>query len=190
MSTIFLFYLHYFLSFSNKIYLLHFLLTIREGNLMYKITIITLLLTQSLLASSYFKIKTIHGDIQVKLFESKAPNTVKRIKTLIKNKFYNGLRFHRVIPGFVIQGGDPKGNGTGGSGTKLKAEFNSEKHVLGTVAMARSQDFNSADSQFYISLGRHPHLDNKYTVFGKVSKGIEVVKKITKNDKMITVSLE
>lgn len=164
-------------------------LNIKKEIILLKI-IIALLLTTSLFASSNFRIKTVHGDIVVKLLEKKAPNTVKRIKELIKSKFYNGLKFHRVIKDFVVQGGDPKGNGTGGSGTKLKAEFNDEKHVLGTVAMARSQNINSADSQFYISLGVHPHLDNKYTVFGKVTKGIEVVKKVKQNDKMILVTLE
>ncbi len=159
---------------------------------MFKTLITIFLLSHSIttIANDSLRVKTIHGDIVIKLLEKKAPNTVKRIKYLVKKKFYNGLKFHRVIPGFVIQGGDPNGNGTGGSGTKLKAEFNDIKHVLGTVAMARSQQINSADSQFYISLGTHPHLDNNYTVFGMVTKGIEVVKKIKKNDKMIMINLE
>jgi cyclophilin family peptidyl-prolyl cis-trans isomerase len=136
------------------------------------------------------RIKTIKGDITITLLEKKAPNTVKRIKKLIKSNFYDGLVFHRVIPGFVVQGGDPKGNGTGGSGQNIKAEFNDTKHVLGTVAMARSQEINSADSQFYISLGTHPHLDNKYTVFGQVLNGVDVAKKLVKGDKMIKVIIE
>jgi peptidylprolyl isomerase len=136
------------------------------------------------------RIKTVHGDIVFNFYPKEAPNTTRRLKELISKGFYNGLKFHRVIPGFVIQGGDPKGNGTGGSGKNLVAEFNHHKHVPGTLAMARSSDPNSADSQFYISLGTHPHLDNKYTVFGFVKSGIEVAKKITSGDKMISVTLE
>lgn len=136
------------------------------------------------------RIKTVHGDIVFKFLVKDAPNTSARIQELIKQGFYNGLTFHRVIPGFVIQGGDPKGNGTGGSGKKLKAEFNHHKHVPGTVAMARSQDVNSADSQFYISTGTHPHLDGKYTVFGTVTEGLDVANKVQPGDKMLTVTLE
>lgn len=136
------------------------------------------------------RIKTIHGDIVFKFLNKDAPNTTERIKELISKNFYNGLTFHRVIPGFVIQGGDPKGNGTGGSGKNLKAEFNKNKHIPGTVAMARSSDPNSADSQFYISLGTHPHLDNQYTIFGYVESGLEIAQNIKRGDKMITVTLE
>lgn len=136
------------------------------------------------------RIKTAKGDIVFSFYEKDAPNTVKRIKELITKDFYNGLTFHRVIPGFVIQGGDPKGNGTGGSGKKLVAEFNSHKHIPGTVAMARSSDPNSADSQFYISLGTHPHLDNKYTVFGMVKSGLDVAEKISVGDKILSITLE
>lgn len=160
---------------------------------MNKLGLIVILLTITSISyanKNKARIKTIHGDIVIKFLPSKAPNTVKRIKHLIKEKFYNGLTFHRVIPGFVIQGGDPKGNGTGGSGVKLKAEFNDLKHVPGTVAMARSQNINSADSQFYISTGTHSHLDKKYTIFAKVIKGMDTVKSISKGDKMILVKLE
>lgn len=136
------------------------------------------------------RIKTVHGDIVFYFYKKDAPNTTARIKELITSGFYNGLTFHRVIPGFVVQGGDPKGNGTGGSGKNIVAEFNKNKHVPGTVAMARSSDPNSADSQFYISLGTHPHLDNKYTVFGFVGEGLDVANKIQKGDKMISVTLE
>lgn len=132
-------------------------------------------------------IQTKNGDIELKFYPKAAPKTVKRISELIKQGFYNGLTFHRVIPNFVAQGGDPKGNGTGGSGQSIPAEFNSIPHELGTLAMARSNDPNSADSQFYICLGRLPHLDNQYTVFGKVVKGMEVVKKIQPRDKMLKV---
>jgi cyclophilin family peptidyl-prolyl cis-trans isomerase len=133
-------------------------------------------------------IETQYGTIEIELFPKDAPKTVEQITGLIKKGFYNGLTFHRVVPGFVVQGGDPKGNGTGGSGKNIPAEFNSNKHVEGTVAMARSADPNSADSQFYISLGTHPHLDNQYTVFGKVVKGMDAVKKIKVGDKMTKVT--
>lgn len=157
---------------------------------MTKLIIITLLLAFKLSAKPILRIKTIKGDIRINLLKDQAPNTVKRITALAKKNFYDGLVFHRVIPGFVVQGGDPKGNGTGGSGQTIKAEFNKTKHVLGTVAMARSQEINSADSQFYISLGIHPHLDNQYTVFGQVIEGIDIVKKINKGDKMLKVIVE
>lgn len=133
-------------------------------------------------------IETAHGTIEAELYPKEAPKTVARITELVKQGFYNNLTFHRVVPGFVVQGGDPKGNGTGGSGTNLPAEFNSHKHVEGSLAMARATDPNSADSQFYISLGTHPHLDNQYTVFGKVTKGMEAVKKIQVGDKMTKVT--
>lgn len=132
-------------------------------------------------------IDTDHGTIEIELFPTDAPKTVARITELADQGFYNGLVFHRVVPSFVVQGGDPLGNGTGGSGKNLPAEFNSREHVEGTLAMARAQDPNSADSQFYISLGRHPHLDRSYTVFGQVKKGMDAVKKIKQGDKMLKV---
>jgi len=137
--------------------------------------------------ASMLVIETSHGTIEAELFADVAPKTVARIKELADKGFYNGLTFHRVVPGFVVQGGDPKGNGTGGSGKNLPAEFNSKKHVEGTLAMARAMDPNSADSQFYISLGTHPHLDNNYTVFGHVTNGMDAVKKIQVGDKMTKV---
>ncbi|MCO4753204.1 MAG: peptidylprolyl isomerase [Bacteriovoracaceae bacterium] len=140
--------------------------------------------------TSSVRVKTVHGDIVLDLFPDKAPITTARFKELVSKGFYNGLTFHRVIPNFVVQGGDPAGNGTGGSGKKLKAEFNDTKHVKGTLAMARASDINSADSQFYIALGTLPHLDGKYTVFGKVKKGLEVLDKIRKGDKMLSVTAE
>ncbi len=135
-------------------------------------------------------IETSYGNIEAELFPEDAPKTVERITELVKKGFYNGLTFHRVVPGFVVQGGDPKGNGTGGSGKNLKAEFNSKKHVEGTLAMARAADPDSADSQFYIALGTIPHLDNQYTVFGQVTKGMDAVKKIKMGDKMIKVTVK
>jgi cyclophilin family peptidyl-prolyl cis-trans isomerase len=120
--------------------------------------------------------KTTKGTIKFKFYTNDAPSTAKRFAELVQAKFYNGLAFHRVVPGFVVQAGDPKSKnkndatvGTGGSGQKLKAEFNGRKHVRGTVAMARAADPHSADSQFYVALGTFPHLDNNYTVFGQVT---------------------
>ena len=133
---------------------------------------------------------TTEGVIKFKFYPKEAPKTVNRIIELIQSGFYNGLSFHRVVPGFVVQGGDPVGNGTGGSGQKLDAEFNNRRHVEGAVAMARAADPNSADSQFYISLGTSPHLDNNYTVFGQVTEGMDVAKKIKMGDKMTTVALQ
>lgn len=142
------------------------------------------------LSASKAIIKTVHGNIVFKFYPKQAPNTTTRIIQLIKNGFYDGLNFHRVVPNFVIQGGDPKGNGTGGSGQNLKAEFNDLQHIEGTVAMARAQDPDSADSQFYIALNTLKNLDGKYTIFGQVVEGIEVVKKIQVGDKMLSVSFE
>lgn len=148
-------------------------------------------------ANPMMVIETKYGPIEIELFPSDAPKTVARIQELVKQGFYDGLSFHRVVPGFVVQGGDPlskNGNsqavGTGGSGQNLPAEFNSRKHLEGTVAMARAMDVNSADSQFYISLGTHPHLDGNYTVFGTVTKGIENVKKIQQGDKMDRITMK
>lgn len=132
-------------------------------------------------------IETNYGTIEAELYPEDAPKTVARITELANKKFYDGLTFHRIIPGFVAQGGDPSGNGTGGSGTKLKAEFNKRKHLEGTLAMARAADPDSADSQFYICLGSQPHLDNQYTVFGQVVKGLDAVKKLKIGDKMTKV---
>lgn len=134
-------------------------------------------------------IKTINGNIVFKFYPKKAPATVSRIAQLVTSGFYDNLTFHRVIPGFVIQGGDPTGTGSGGSGTLLKAEFNDIPHVRGTVAMARAQDINSADSQFYIALSTLPHLDNNYTVFGQVVEGDEFLDKVLPNDKILSATI-
>ena len=134
-------------------------------------------------------LKTVHGDITLKFYPLKAPHTVTRIIKLIQSSFYNQLIFHRVVPNFVVQGGDPTGTGRGGSGVQLKAEFNSIQHIKGTVAMARGASPDSADSQFYIALTTLPHLDKKYTVFGQVVDGLPILDKIAKNDKIISISL-
>jgi peptidylprolyl isomerase/peptidyl-prolyl cis-trans isomerase B (cyclophilin B) len=129
------------------------------------------------------------GEIRMEFFPEDAPKTVENFVGLAKKGFYNGLAFHRVVPGFVVQGGDPKGNGTGGPGYTIKAEFNNQKHVRGSVAMARSQHPDSAGSQFYICYGPHPHLDRQYTVFGRVTAGMEHVDKINQGDRMTTVAI-
>ena len=129
------------------------------------------------------------GEIRLEFFPEDAPKTVENFVTLAKKGFYNGLNFHRVVPDFVVQGGCPKGNGTGGPGYTVKAEFNKQKHVRGTLAMARSQDPDSAGSQFYICYGNTPHLDGQYTVFGKVVAGMELVDRIKQGDKMTSVTI-
>ena len=122
--------------------------------------------------------ETSRGTINLELFDKDAPGTVKNFCDLAKKGFYDGLSFHRVIKGFMIQGGCPRGTGTGGPGWEVKAEFNAIKHEPGTVSMARSQHPDSAGSQFFICLERTPHLDGKYTAFGQVIKGMDVVKAI------------
>jgi len=129
------------------------------------------------------------GEIRLEFYPEDAPKTVENFVTLAKKGFYNGLNFHRVVPDFVVQGGCPKGNGTGGPGYQVKAEFNKQKHVRGTLAMARSQDPDSAGSQFYICYGNTPHLDGQYTVFGKVLSGMEHVDRIKQGDKMTSVTI-
>ncbi len=122
--------------------------------------------------------------IKLELNESAAPITVKNFKKLVNQNFYDGLIFHRVIKGFMIQGGDPTGTGMGGSDEKIKGEFsvnginNPLKHTRGVISMARSQDPDSASSQFFIMHQDSPHLDGSYAAFGKVVEGIEVVDKI------------
>lgn len=129
------------------------------------------------------------GTIKIEFYPDSAPNTVANFEKLANSGFYNGLTFHRVVDGFVAQGGDPAGNGTGGPGYKIKAEFNNRKHLTGTLAMARSQHPDSAGSQFYICLAPQPFLDNQYTVFGQVTEGMDLVQKIRIGDKMKTVKV-
>jgi peptidyl-prolyl cis-trans isomerase B (cyclophilin B) len=129
------------------------------------------------------------NEIHLEFFAKDAPKTVENFVTLAKKGFYNGLTFHRVVPGFVVQGGCPKGTGTGGPGYTIAAEFNANKHVRGSLAMARSQHPDSAGSQFYITYGAQPHLDNNYTVFGKVTSGMEHVDRIRQGDKMKSVTI-
>ncbi len=131
-------------------------------------------------------ITTKFGDIEVELYSDSAPKTVENFKDLTKKGFYDGLIFHRIVPGFVIQGGDPYTRnttnrsrwGTGGPGWNIKAEFNKNTHARGVLSMARSQDPDSAGSQFFIVLKDSNFLDGQYTIFGKVKSGMEAVDKI------------
>ena len=120
-------------------------------------------------------LNTSKGEVIINLMPEIAPVHVARIVELVKSGFYDGIIFHRIIPGFMAQTGDPKGNGTGGSGTNLKAEFSDYKYINGTVGMARTMDPNSADSQFFICFDGCGHLTGQYTVWGQVEKGMEVV---------------
>ena len=122
------------------------------------------------------------GRVTIDLRPDLAPKHVVRIKELVREGFYDGLKFHRVIPGFMAQGGDPNGNGTGGSGINIDAEFSEEPHVRGILSMARSSDPNSADSQFFIVFADAPHLDGQYTVWGKVTDGMKFVSKIKRGE--------
>src|SRR5205807_5682734 len=123
-------------------------------------------------------IDTAEGPITLELYPKDAPQHVNSWVFLAREGFYDGVIFHRVIPGFMIQGGDPTGTGTGGPGYHLKAEFNDTKHERGVLSMGRAADPDSAGSQFFIMHGNVPHLDNKYTAFGKVIEGMDVVDKI------------
>jgi len=122
------------------------------------------------------------GRVVIRLRPDMAPKTVARIKVLVRQHFYDGLAFHRVIEGFMAQGGDPKGDGTGGSGQNIPAEFNALKHERGTMSMARASDPDSADSQFFICFAPAPFLDGQYTAFGQVVQGMEFVDKIKRGD--------
>ena len=123
-----------------------------------------------------------HGEVVIELRPDLAPKHVERIKELAREGFYDGVAFHRVIDGFMAQGGDPTGTGTGGSGKKLPAEFSREPHVRGVCSMARTQDPNSADSQFFIVFDDATFLDGQYTVWGKVISGMEAVDKIKRGE--------
>lgn len=122
------------------------------------------------------------GPVIIEMFPDKAPNHVARIKALVRDGFYDGIVFHRVIDGFMAQTGDPTGTGTGGSGQKLKAEFNDVKHKRGTVSMARASHPDSADSQFFIVFKAAPFLNGQYTAWGQVVEGMEHVDAIKKGD--------
>ncbi|MGH6621093.1 MAG: peptidylprolyl isomerase [Alphaproteobacteria bacterium] len=131
------------------------------------------------------------GRVVIELYPDKAPNHVKRIKELARAGFYDGVVFHRVISGFMAQTGDPTGTGRGGSDKPdLKAEFNDVSHAEGVVSMARTSNPNSANSQFFIMLAPAPHLDRQYTVWGRVTEGMEYVHKIKKGSDSQNGSVE
>jgi len=127
-------------------------------------------------------LETTQGRVAIAMRPDLAPDHVARIKELVSDGFYDGLVFHRVIDGFMAQTGCPQGTGTGGSGRKLKAEFSKEKHVRGTVSMARAQNPDSADSQFFICFAESPWLNGQYTVWGQVTQGMENVDKIKRGE--------
>ncbi len=136
-------------------------------------------------------LETVKGTIKFELYEKEAPITTKNFIDLANKGFYNGLTFHRVEPGFVIQGGDPKGNGTGGSGKTIPLEIGQDlTHKKGAVGMARSQEPNSASSQFYICLEDSRFLDKNYAVFGQVIEGQNVVSNIRKGDKILKATIQ
>ena len=144
-----------------------------------------LLLTAVVSAQEIAVIETKFGKIEIQFFEDKAPGHVKNFKDLAKKGFYDGTIFHRVIPGFMVQGGDPNtksddrsSHGMGGPGHTIKAEFNDEPHVRGIVSMARSQDPDSAGSQFFVVVKDSDFLDGQYTAFGRVISGMDVADKI------------
>lgn len=123
-----------------------------------------------------------HGQVVIEMRPDLAPNHVARIKELAREGFYDGVVFHRVIDGFMAQGGDPTGTGAGGSGKKLAAEFSDEPHIRGTASMARAADPDSADSQFFICFDEAGFLDNQYTVWGQVIDGMEHVDKLKRGE--------
>lgn len=127
------------------------------------------------------------GRVVIVTRPDKAPRHVERVKQLARQNFYDGLVFHRVIPGFMAQGGDPEGTGRGGTGVNLEAEFNNLPHLRGTVSMARADDPDSADSQFFICFDRQPQLDFEYTAFGRVISGMEHVDAIEVGSKIVSL---
>ncbi|AIQ25199.1 peptidyl-prolyl cis-trans isomerase [Paenibacillus sp. VTT E-133280] len=128
------------------------------------------------------------GVVLIDLFDQDAPNTVANFEKLAKDGFYNGLTFHRVIPGFVAQGGCPNGTGSGGPGYTINCEINPNKHERGTLAMAHAGK-NTGGSQFYICYAPQPHLDGVHTVFGKVVEGMDLVDTFKGRDKMTSVEI-
>jgi len=147
-------------------------------------------------SSDTLVLDTTRGRVAIAMRPDLAPGHVARIKELVRKGFYDGVAFHRVIDGFMAQTGCPQGTGTGGSGRKLKAEFSKEKHVRGTVSMARAQNPDSADSQFFICFTDAPWLNGQYTVWGKVTAGMENVDKIKRGepvadpDRIVSAKLE
>jgi len=136
-------------------------------------------------AENTLLMETSQGPIVIEMKPDLAPAHVARIKELVRDGFYDGIVFHRVIDGFMAQTGCPQGTGTGGSGKKLQAEFSKEKHVRGTCSMARAMDPNSGDSQFFICFTDAPWLDGQYTVWGEVIEGMDNVDKIKRGEPVV-----
>ncbi len=135
--------------------------------------------------------ETTKGTFKAEIYMDKAPISGANFISLVKSGFYNGLTFHRYVPGFVIQGGDPKGDGTGGSEKTIPLEVRADlKHVKGALGMARSQSPNSASSQFYVSLDDLPSLDMNYAVFGQVTQGFDIAEQLRQGDKMTKVYVQ
>ncbi len=134
------------------------------------------------------EIQTHEGNIQLELFFKKAPNTVANFMHLVDSGFYKGLTFHRIIDGFMVQGGDPKGDGTGGPGYTIDDEISDLKHEAGTLSMANAGP-NSAGSQFFITHMVQPHLDGKHAIFGKVISGFDVVTRLERGDPILGIKI-
>lgn len=159
-------------------------------NVRNKITANTIWDDEFMAGKQLVKIETNKGTIVAEIYEDKTPITAKNFLDLVNAKFYDGLTFHRYVPGFVIQGGDPDGDGTGGSDKQIKLEINKDlHHDKGVLAMARSSNPNSASSQFYITLDAAPHLDGSYAVFGRVIEGMDVVLSLREGDVMTSISV-
>ena len=134
-------------------------------------------------------IKTAKGDLTLELYPQDAPVTVNNFVSLARKGFYNGLTFHRVIPGFMAQGGDPTGTGSGGPGYTIPDEISQRKHITGALSMAKTAQPNTGGSQFFICYAPQPHLNGKHTVFGQLTQGMDVLTKLVNGDKMTEVTI-
>jgi cyclophilin family peptidyl-prolyl cis-trans isomerase len=135
-------------------------------------------------------LETEKGTLAFVFYPEVAPRTVARISELIRGGFYSGIVFHRVVADFVVQAGDPTGSGEGGSGQTIAAEFSHLHYIRGSVGMARDQDIHSNDSQFFICISDQPHLDGKYTLFGQVILGMDVLDRIRQGDKILSMRMQ
>ncbi|MBU4405393.1 MAG: peptidylprolyl isomerase [Candidatus Aminicenantes bacterium] len=134
-------------------------------------------------------LETEKGTLVFQMYPGIAPRTVARISELAESGFFDGIVFHRVVADFVVQAGDPTGSGEGGSGQTIAAEFSHLHYIRGSLGMARDDDINSNDSQFFICITDQPHLDGKYTLFGQVISGAEVLDKIRQGDKILSMRM-
>jgi peptidylprolyl isomerase len=135
-------------------------------------------------------IETEKGQLAFVMYPDVAPRTVARIRELVRGGFYRNIVFHRVVADFVVQAGDPTGTGEGGSGQTIPAEFSHLHYLRGSVGMARSEDIHSNDSQFFICISDQPHLDGRYTLFGQLVRGEDVLQLIRQGDKILSMRLE